>query len=557
MDRLRELVQRISERLRVLTVSQRLAVGLCAALVGVSILWLTQWSARPELVELVPYKFSFDELSDVEKVLKASGQPYEIRGTRVYVRVADQPGLIRQLNAQDALPEGSLYGMDELLVDQNPFVSPEQRRFAQNYAKGNELAKIIATYDGVKHARVLINPETKRRFGGFSDVPTASVAITMGSGRTISQAMVGGVAKLVAGAVPGLKPHNVFITDQTGRAHRVPHPDEAVGAGYLDEVKKRESHLLSKIMDKLSYIPGVRASVTVALDMDRKTTENIRYAKPEVKRDSSEESTTAAGGGASEPGVQANLGAAITAGGGETSSKEKSETENFPSQIALKETIQTGPYAMKSVTATVSIPRSFIVGLYKLRLPGTEDPSDTDQAFKDIRDAHLAEVAASVSRIVMARPEDVRVDVYTDMSWTSDGDRWVPVAGAMPGAMPADATGGAVAFVKAYGPQLGLGVLAMMSMFMMTRVVRKSSQMLAGDVDDGPQQVVRDDEGRVLTVGPQTVGQAETTEGFLTGKEVDEDTLKYRQLGEEVSRLVTEDPRSAAELIRRWIEESG
>lgn len=62
------------------------------------------------------------------------------------------------------------------------------------------------------------------------------------------------------------------------------------------------------------------------------------------------------------------------------------------------------------------------------------------------------------------------------------------------------------------------------------------------------------DDGRVLSVGPYPVGEAELSDSMLTGHEVDDRTFVNRQLANEVGKMVEEDPRTSAELIKRWME---
>ena len=69
MERLRQLLTDISVHLGVLTISQRIAIGLCAALAAGSLLWLLQWSTTPEMVPLVMRKFSYEELDAAEQYL--------------------------------------------------------------------------------------------------------------------------------------------------------------------------------------------------------------------------------------------------------------------------------------------------------------------------------------------------------------------------------------------------------------------------------------------------------------------------------------------------------
>ena len=144
MERLRQLLNDIGAQLGVLTVSQRLAIGLCAALIAGSMLWLLQWSTTPEMVPLVNAEFSYDDLDSAESALRAEGIKFTIHGTRILVASADRQSAIRVVHTAGALPEGSLFDMDAVVADQNPFQSPEARKYAQNFAKGNELAKIIA-----------------------------------------------------------------------------------------------------------------------------------------------------------------------------------------------------------------------------------------------------------------------------------------------------------------------------------------------------------------------------------------------------------------------------
>ncbi len=560
MDRLRQLLNAISTQLSVLTVSQRLAIGLCAALVAGSLLWLVQWSTTPELVQLVTHDFSYDELDAAEQSLKANNVPYDIRGSKVYVRASERHNALRLIHAADALPEGSLFDMEAVVTDTNPFQSPEARAYAQTYAKGNELAKIIVTSPAVNKAAVIINPVTKRRLGGVTDVPTASVTVTLAKGKEMVHEMVEGFAKLVAGAVAGLKPHNVYITDaRTLRSYSLPHPDDAVSFNLLSMIKRREEHYRSKILSKLADIPGVQVAVSVELDMSKRVTQSIKHDLPQPKVETSTSTEQSSPFQPTEPGVQANLGQALTAAtAGETGSTEETMVENFEPKLSRTETVEQMPFATTKITAAIGIPRSFIIGVYKAQHPEvTDDPKDNDPTFVGVRDAQVARVKSSVEKIVMAkRAEDVEVDVYPDMEWTADGGVWSRAPGEVARAQQGGEGLDALGLVRAYAPQAGLATLALVSLLLITRMVRKSSEMVAprGRRAAGP--VKPHGEEPLLAVGAAPVGQAEVSKGMLAGKEVDAATLRSQDLAREVSTMVEEDPAGAAELIRRWVQES-
>lgn len=559
MERFRQLWGSIVQRLSVLSMSQRLAIALCAALVGVSFLWLMQWSTTPELMPLVSHDFDTNQLDAAEKALKTSGVVYELQGNRIYVRGADRHNALRLLHSANALPEGSLYDMASVVNDPNPFLSPEAREYAQNYAKGNELAKVLSSAPFVQQASVIINPRARRRLGGSPDVPTASVAVTLQPGQEMTDAIVDGFAKLVAGTVSGLKPHNVYVTDsRTGRTFNVPHPDDPASFDMLGLEKKRETHLRDKIIKKLADIPGVQVEVSVELDTSKRVTQRIKHDAPQTKTESSVNSEQGGGAAATEPGVQANLGQAVTESGGSTGqTNEETKVENFEPKVAQTETVEQIPFAAKNVTAAIGIPRSFIVSIFKARYADQKDPQDDNEKFKAIRDEQVARVKTSVGRIVMAKtPADVEVDIYPDFEWTADGGTWSRAPAGVATLQAGSAPTAAMDMVRDYGPHLGLAALALTSLFMMLRIVRRAPLPTPLIPTGTAQQAASAAEEPLLTVGPKSVGKAGISESLLTGREVDEDTLRYQELGEEVSRLVQEDPESAAHLISRWMKQN-
>jgi flagellar biosynthesis/type III secretory pathway M-ring protein FliF/YscJ len=152
--------------------------------------------------------------------------------------------------------------------------------------------------------------------------------------------------------------------------------------------------------------------------------------------------------------------------------------------------------------------------------------------------------------------DEVQVDVYPDMEWTADGGVWSSAPGALAFAQQGGEELDAVGLFTTYAPQAGLAALALVSLLMMMRMVRKSSEMagprgrLFTESAEGPEQDIP------LTVGAGPVGEAEVSQSMLTGKEVDPQVLRFQELGSEVSKMVERDPEGAAALIRRWVEET-
>jgi flagellar biosynthesis/type III secretory pathway M-ring protein FliF/YscJ len=553
MERLRQLLKQIQAQLGVLTTSQRVAIGLCAALIAGSILWLLQWSVEPEYVPLVKDDIPIEQVEPAEEALRGAGLNYELRGQRVYVRAEDKPNAQRLLHKAGVVTGSQIFDMEDLMTQSSPFESPEARQTKAMYALGNTLGQIIGTSPAIESARVVVNSKTKRRIGGPSDVPTASVFVVPAPGKEMTQEMVEWIGRLVSGAVSGLKPYNVAISD-TRRSYHIPHPDEAVGATYLAETKKRERHLEDKILGQLEYIPGVRAAVSVELDTDLRSAVKVTYDKPQPSSEKEKEMASNAAQTPAEPGLQANTGTSLTLSpAGQTSSTEERTTEYQQVQITEKQEIQTRSFANKRVTATVGIPRSFVVSLFNLKYPDITDPTDDDLA--DEQSALVSSVTAKVVRLVQARDQsDVQVDVYPDLQFSAVGPEWGGATATMvAGAAAAEGPVSAMGMVRNYGPQAGLGLLALMSMFLMMRIVRRSSEEVRRlSMEDDSDE---DDLDTILHVGPNTVGEAAASDSLLLGQEVDEGTLRYQQLNEEVKKMVQADPTGAADLIRRWVQE--
>jgi flagellar biosynthesis/type III secretory pathway M-ring protein FliF/YscJ len=555
METIRQLLQRISGQLALLTTSQRLAIGLCAIVVAGSFLWLAQWSATPELTALLDQDLTAQELTAAQAALDAARADYKILGSRIWVRPGRRSELIGKLNSANALPHDISIGFDKLVSDNSPFLPESQMKIRYNVALGNELAKVIRSSPDVHHAVVFISSDTKRSFSNKPVVPTASVHLTMSAGKEVNTGMAQSIAMLVARAVPGMDPHNVSVIDALrARAFSIPRPEDAAALTQWDEVRRREDYQLGKIMEQLGYIPGVLASVSIDLDTTTSKVESVVYSKPEEKTSTSDVTETTSGGGGAEPGVGANVGVALSAAeSGERSTSERTKSENFEPMPTEKKLVEKPPFSIRRTTATVKIPRSYFVSVYRSQSGGSGNPVDDE--LKPLMELEFNRVRNAVKKVVMSDADtDVEVSFFYDLD-----QRGAPlVAGGEPTAAAAVLGGSTMSWLHDYGPQAGLAALAVFSLLMMVMMARRTTRIVSPRATDEPEEVALADNTsmaeEVLTVGSGAVGQAEVSEAFLTGHEVDDETLRYKQLGEQVTKMVEQNPESAADLIRRWVE---
>jgi flagellar M-ring protein FliF len=196
--------------------------------------------------------------------------PFENRGDGSTILVpASQVGRVRMDLAASGLPRQSGTGY-ELLDTQSPMsMTSFMQRVQRLRALEGELARTIATLDGVRSARVhMVLPE-RESFARDTPKPTASVAVTMLGAMRLAPRQAMAIRLLVAGAVPGLRPDDVSVLDPSG-AVLAADGGEAMASSRLEEVKaSREQALRRAVTDLLEPLVGAgHVKTVVAIDVD-------------------------------------------------------------------------------------------------------------------------------------------------------------------------------------------------------------------------------------------------------------------------------------------------
>jgi flagellar biosynthesis/type III secretory pathway M-ring protein FliF/YscJ len=552
MEYLRRTIAQVAQQLEVLNRSQRIAIALCATLVAGSLFWLVQYSVEPEMVPLMSENFQWTELEDAVSALKAENISIKQIGSQIYIRPDDRSRAMMALAQADALPEDISVGFAELMADNDPFRPSDENIWRRQRALDVELARMIASSSAVTSARVITQAKSRRRVGAMSNIaPTASVYVKMAHGQTLNRSMVDGFARLVASAIPGLSPHRVTVMDAaTNLAASPPDPEDAMGAGLLEEKKQNERHIADKLATALQSIPNVLISVSVELDVQHTKSTSQIWDKPQPKSESSNTSSNRDISQPAETGVNPNVGLAVGGGGAGTSNEsEESKTEFYDVKATKIENTVKVPFDVTRAMAAISIPRSFLAGVYQARFGKIEDPSklDDEEGFQKLRQEEIERVRLTAMKILMtASKDDVDVDVYYDLAEDTPTLRTFPGDGMAVASTDAGLGG----YAKQYGTQAGLMVLALISFVMMSRMTRQSAAAARAKLDRG--MPLDTEEDLHIVNGP--VGKADISDGILFGQELDEETLRIGQLSEQISEMVESDPETTAELIRRWAE---
>ncbi len=570
MEFLNAQTKYIGEQLRGLSISQKAAVMLLLVVLCGATWMMIQWSSQAVWTELLPQDLTPQEMQQVEAQLVLVGLDTKVEGNRILIR-GDENERRRAhavLLQNNAMPRDTSLGYESLVQDENVFESDQKTQWKQLRGLETELSRVLGRFQGIQDATVLIEVPKQRGFisrGGAAS--RASVHVTLVGGQTLGKQRVGAIANFVAGAVRGMMPQNVKITDGT-RFYRPPDADEAMPTEHLEMQRKHEEHYAQKIYHQLQYIPGVLVDVHATLRSEDKQIQEKKLGKAVVNKETSESEEMNNGAVATGPGVKPNVGRGTSDGGGGTSStREKSETSMEGERDVTSTVTDKRKGYLERLAASVSVPRSYLARM--LQEQGSEDTSVA--AVENIAALELPRISEIIKPLIDATEDDqVVVRWYPDL--TEEAQPVTELAGGL----------NFLAMTKSYGPKIGLGLLAAFSLFMVFRVAKKAQAAIAvsspaaaaasggrgrqgggiggfGGVGMGGMSSVGMAEEvplESLGAGPVTVGEAQGMEGLLVGHEVDENMVRTQQIAKQISQMVEEDPASSAAILEHWIESS-
>lgn len=300
---LKEFLASVAAFWNSLSNSKRVALILLSSIVLVGAMVLPQVASQQRLVPL----YSRLEAEDAAKIVEELDKkqiPYKLTagGTSVLVP-EDQLYELRLAMAGQGLPKGSAVGFE--LFDENQFGATEfEQQVSLRRAMEGELARSIATVDGVEAARVHLVLPKKSVFISKKEQASASVVVRLTNPAMFSKREVGAVVHLVSSAVAGLSRNHVSVVSTEGETlHRPSSGDGGYGSEALsDDAQSVASRLEAKALAQLERVVGkggadVRVSVvldpstreetketfepdTTALRSEHESDENIRSESP-------------------------------------------------------------------------------------------------------------------------------------------------------------------------------------------------------------------------------------------------------------------------------------
>ena len=523
MNNLTTWFDRLGRALAELTPARRVLAGTLVAVMIVSGVWaisrraalLSGGGASSSRMEpVLDQPFTRGDVDRITRHLKAESVPHEIADGRVLVPADRRLDVLSDLFYAGILGgSGNESGFDALVRQMSAWDAPSKTDKLFNHYREETLARVIAGYDGVRKATVIIDPTSERRLGGDSVQPRAMVDVqTRSEGSVDSRQIAEAAANALTGAIANLSRDNVRITID-GATYNLDATAAALQQGPADLVaRKHQSEQMhaAKVRQLLSYCGDVLVSVSVDLDVPVPATDDAE---------------TAAAGTARGEAV-AN---AIPVMTDTTSAKPPVRVEMVRS-------------------ASVAVPRSYFVSIYRRANTGTQEP--TDALLQPVVDAYSLRIRNLVKNALgVADDEAVAVEHYEDALPTLEAATAaaavaaasIPPTGAVTAGPTARPMAAVTANLNTYAKEIALATLAAVVLLALSLIVRRRP---------APAPVMVDAHGRQHAAGGRDVvhGTLEDDRDEVPG-----DDAEAHQLFRRVRDMAQEHPDDAARVLRGWI----
>jgi flagellar biosynthesis/type III secretory pathway M-ring protein FliF/YscJ len=565
MDFVKTQLDRIQKQLAGLTASQKMLAGCLVAIIVLTVMWWGRYAGTPEMTPLFETAMTPEENAKTKRVLEARGYVVEITADNlVAVPAAKATSALADLAAVNALPKNRKIDFDTLLKGVTPFTSESMSNAHLLNYKNSKLAEIISGMRGVRDASVVIDTTKDFRLGGGGVKPSAAVYIQMEDGATPTQDLVQGVAGLVLGGAAVVERDRIQVIIDNQLWPVRDNSDVSLGGNQILELtRQNEEWLRGRLVGHL-HIPGASVYLTLKPNTQTRQTQSRKYDKDGIvqaeamTKERSLESTVPGAAGGGEPGAVPNGPmslSAVPAPAGDAVTSETESEAKFDNRFGEEVSTVNAPAGdVQVVKASVRIPRSYIVRVLTGDKPNAPEPDDASvqKQFGLVKTEMLAEVKTCVA---LASDADVSMGMYYDFA--PPGMAVARAGGAalgIPGAPGAAATAGSTmaAIFSAHSREIVLGGLAIVSLFMVSMMVRRAGPVVAGAGGVAAAGVFQTPMP-VLDASEALVGEVSEGKSMLDAMELDEDAVRAQQMLDQVSSMVEDNPDAAAGLVKRWL----
>ena len=532
-------------------------IGLMLALafsvaIGVAVVL---WSQTPSY-SLLMTNVAEKDAAEILEILDKQGVDYKVEtGSAAIMVPTDDVRELKMKLAALGLPRSNSLGY-ELLDKETGFgtsKSAEALRFQR--ALEGEIARTITSIQNIKSARVLLAMPKQSVFIRKRKKPSASVIVKLYQGRSLEKNQIQSIVHLVASSVPLLEPEQVTVVDQKGRLlNTKDSSDDMYLTSKQFEYKKQiEDHLMARINNILSPVVGmdglrVQVSADVDFTVTEKTQEMFNPDLPALRSEQVQEQQSSLSAIQGVPGALSNqpppagvapeiaVGQEASANAKAPQSASKSAVRNFELDKTITHTrMATGQLRRLSVAVVIDNQRIYGEAGEVINRPYSQE--DVNRFTDLVKQAIGYDVSrgdqVTVSNVTFMTPETME---------------------ALP-EIPLWEQGWFIDLMK----QLAAVVVVLLLIFAVLRpamriLIGKDPEEIKALEDDSVQY----DENGIPIATPADDGEEDDIQSMET-----EDLLlleapqSYEKRLEYVRKLVDEDPKLVATVIKTWVAENG
>lgn len=542
---LKKNLAQIQAQLNTLNASHKLLIGCVVVILCMTLFLVMIWSSESDMVELANYNIDTAKKATFLQALDDEGIQYKVVGNTIRVPQSKIRKALNHLVSIGVSPQITADAFDKYVKSQNGFASDKTNQTNYDIFLQQILGGVLKETNGIDSATVVISRPLQVGLGKTYERPSATVHVKT-SGVQLNKARVEGIAAMVSGAVAEMDPQDVVVFDgNTMRKYTVADEEYLDASEYLVEKRKAELNIQEKIARSLKEINNLIVEVNAEVDLTRKTTQLETYdpdkSVSQVKRESSSETNTENTKDGGAPGVASNTGATIAGAGatGTTSTSSDTDTE-YDTAIGSEKTITKDmPGKITQINAVVKVPRSYFVKLYKQMNQDTTD-EPTEQDLEPIIAKRVIAIKSDVEPLTKAEQAGtVEVSMYYDF----DMDQ-----GAEAGTTAGFGMGSIVQNLQKHAVVGALVAASLFCCFLLLKRASSEPEMpnineLAGVPPNLPTE-------------EELIGEASELSSPMTALELDEDQIANRQVLDQISEMIQENPDEVANVVERWIRSS-
>ncbi|AEG01336.1 flagellar basal-body MS-ring/collar protein FliF [Methylomonas methanica] len=541
-------------------------IGMMVALaVSVAIgLAVVMWAQAPSY-DLLFSGVAEKDAAEIVEALDKMGVEYKVEPTTGAVMVP--AGNARELKlklAAQGLPRSTSLGYEMLDKDSGFGTSKNVEMMRFQRALEGEIALTIQTIQNIRSAKVLLALPVQSVFVRERKKPSASVVVELYQGRTLEKEQIESIVHLVASSVPLMEAGQVTVVDQKGRLlNSKDTPEDISLTSKQFEYKKNiEEHLRGRIENILTPLvgnDGMRAQISADVDftVTEKTQEMFNPDLPALRSEQTQEDVNSQSKVQGVPGALSNqpppTGVAPEVASGqekpanaESGSSSKSATRNYELDKTITHTrLASGALRRLSVAVVVDDKHVNVEGNYTQQPYSQEDLNQLRDLVKQAvgYDSSRGD-QVTVTNVAFRVPEALEdiSEPFWERPWFMDVMKMLIAAAVL-----------LLLIFKVLRPVFAtlIGKDEKEEQLRLLEEARLAAEEMGGVVrfdENGKPVAVRVNEetGEVLGIS----GGAEDLL-LLEAPQSYEKRLEY------VQKLIDEDPKLVAQVIKTWLKEDG